>query len=280
MSGRKTVFLVLCLVMAFFLCSCDSETDPPAETHTVAPSVPVSETDSPDVLTQAPFEGDVSIVRNTRGENYTAQDGVRILTVTVTVPEIDDANYEIAAAIINDYYQQQQDKHYQYADQELYEYAIYSYTNSTLPSDEFVTHLSEQFFTVEYNSDGYISFFRVITESSSLYSETSVASETFETGGGGLVTLDYMFSCDSETAMERICSEICSQIKAQIEAGETGYYENVLELVPQVVQAGSFYLSEEGLVFYFQTYEIAYEYLPTPVFLIPYEALADIFTLW
>lgn len=279
MKTRRLCVLLTAVMMIGLFSSCDSEEAAPSGDGISPPAeVSAAPQDKNKAADGEKYEGDVNIVRNSRGQNFTASDGTRILTVTVTVPEIQDENYSEAAAIINEYYLNQQEKHYQYAEQELYEYAIYAYTNT---SGEFVPHTSEQFFTLEYNSGGYLSFMRMVIESSGdNYVEISVASETFDAMGGGLVTAAYMFSCEPDEAMERVAGEICAQISERVDAGEVLFYENAAELVPAILQPDSFYLTEEGVVYYFQVYEIARVELGAPEFLIPYEKIEDIFTLW
>lgn len=275
--AKKVISIIVAAILLFAFYGCSQEEEPTdSEIYTQTPTADINDNTNNNIE-EDQAEGDVNIEQNIRGESYTANDGNVILRATISVPQIVDDDYVAAADIINTYYQEQQDKHAQYAEQELYEYAIYAYTNSSGAADSFTPYTAEQFFTVELNSNGYLSIFRTLVESAEgNYSELSVASETFEMTGGGLVTGAYLYT-DEDTAKERVLNIITETI----ESDESGnYYQNASELACEAFQSDCFYLTTDGIVYYFQMYELGYESLGVPEFLITYEQVKDIFNLW
>ncbi|MGI5971069.1 MAG: RsiV family protein [Oscillospiraceae bacterium] len=269
---KKALILAFCLL---FLASCAKDV-PAINTESPAPTAtPVVKTPEPTV-TPGKLEGEVDIERNTKGENFYASDGAKILTVTISLPEVVDDAYPEAAAIINSYYQSQQEKHLHYAETERYEYAIYSYTNSSSAA-EFTPYTSEQYFTVEFNERGYISFCRRLVETSGESVESSVISETFEVSSGGLVTGSYLYTCSEEEFTKRVTDAIIEQIDG---LNGSGFYPDYEQLVRSAFIPDCFYLTPDGIAYYFQTYELAGEEMGSPVFIIPYEDVEDIFRLW
>lgn len=81
-----------------------------------------------------------------------------------------------------------------------------------------------------------------------------------------------LYELISHTIMFRnyIITSINNQIKADIESGNNIYFENYEELVRQYFNPSNFYLTEEGVVIYYQLYEIAPYVSGIRTFLIPY----------
>ena len=256
---KKNIGIVLLLaVLCGLFAGCRKETEVlteqggelPPDTAQTQDSGPQGGNDAHTPAAPDAIDGDVIVERNTVGKTYQAGDGTVILTATVSVPEITDDRYPEAAAVINEYYRNRQENHLVYAEEELYPYADYAYSNSSLHGEAFLPHSTERFFEVEYNTQGYLSVLTTVVESSGTeYSELSVVAETFEMSHGGLVTGAYLFNCSADVAADRIRNLITTQIAAEIEAGVSGYYEGYEALVESGFQLDRFYLTEEGIVF-------------------------------
>ena len=66
-------------------------------------------------------------------------------------------------------------------------------------------------------------------------------------------------------------NEINRQIKVNIDAGNNYYFENYEELVKEYFNPRNFYLNEEGVVIFYQLYEIGPYVSGIMTFTIPYE---------
>jgi Protein of unknown function (DUF3298). len=67
-----------------------------------------------------------------------------------------------------------------------------------------------------------------------------------------------------------VMQEIIDQIKTQIASGDAMYFDDYEKLVRDTFKPKNFYLSPEGLVIYFQQYDIAPYAAGIPTFTIPY----------
>ena len=277
MRLKRLILLFAALVM-LALCACAAENGNMDETDGNDggnQQIRDSETDDNDVS----VNGDVVVSANTVGKNFTAGDGKIILVATVSVPEIDDEKHPEASQAINDYYALRIDNHLAYAEYELMEYADYAYSNRG--GAEFIAYTTEEFFTVEFNSNGYISFLRNIVETTGEeYSQEIITAETFEMEEGGLVTGAYMFSVDTDTAAGRITDIILSQYDNMNENEKAAYVPDFEQALKTCFNLDSFYLTNEGIVYYFQNYQLTLMDENAAEFVIPYDEVKDIFTLW
>jgi hypothetical protein len=75
----------------------------------------------------------------------------------------------------------------------------------------------------------------------------------------------------------RILDEILKQIEKN---GAENYFEGYQEYLPHMLNPDQFYLTDAGMVYYFQPYDIAPYAAGAPSFLIPFSALEDILEQW
>ncbi len=71
----------------------------------------------------------------------------------------------------------------------------------------------------------------------------------------------------------RIIAAIAGEIGAQVAAGSMDYFENSAQLAGETFDPCQFYLSPEGLVIFYQQYDIAPYASGIPSFLLPYEEI-------
>lgn len=267
-------FALLMIVSVFSACGKKSEEEVEQPDEVILPEIKPEDKDESE---NEPEAGDVTVKNLSKGVNLTASDGNTILVATVVVPEIESEEYATAATIINNYYAEQVEKHMEYAETELYDYAIYNYTN--YPED-FTTFRTEQFFDVKYNENGFISVVRYIVDSvGNQVSNNSVTTETFELSSGGLVTGSYAFT-DASRVKELVTKRVKTDIEAEIKAGVSEYYANWSSGVEESFDIDNFFLTEDGVVFYYDLYTIADAAEGVPTFVVPYDEMGDCFNLW
>ncbi|MBR4955630.1 MAG: DUF3298 domain-containing protein [Clostridia bacterium] len=106
----------------------------------------------------------------------------------------------------------------------------------------------------------------------------TVASETFRVSDGALMIFSDLFTVGYDDALARIRPIIESQMDAKIkEYGEAYYYENAKADLFNMWDKSGWYLTEDSLIMYWQTYDISPYAAGLQEFVIPLSQIADIF---
>jgi hypothetical protein len=101
--------------------------------------------------------------------------------------------------------------------------------------------------------------------------------DNFDYTTGLRLTAEDVFSVPEDIYRTRILDEILKQIEKN---GAENYFEEYREYLPQIFNPDQFYLTEEGIVYYFPPYDIAPYAAGVPSFLIPFSAMEDILEQW
>jgi hypothetical protein len=123
-----------------------------------------------------------------------------------------------------------------------------------------------------YNANGYLSFFFDRYEyAGGAHGTTIRRSDTCELSTGQVLPLPAFFPRGYpylKTILESILDEARNR-----NADDPVYFENYEELILKYFDPGSYYLTPEGIAFYFQQYEIAPYAAGIIVFIVPYKLL-------
>ena len=174
-------------------------------------------------------------------------------------------------------YENQLEKQRVVAAEELYPQALEEYQNSLKSGAAFTAFVSRQSTYTAFNRDGFVSFLRNYFESGGESDRLMLHAETFSLPDCGLIIADDLFSVSEEEYLGALAQNVCSIIDA---GGGSGYYENCSALAERALQKEDFYLSENGLVIFYQAATLAPASLGPMQFTIPYNSLEDIFVLW
>ena len=87
------------------------------------------------------------------------------------------------------------------------------------------------------------------------HGNTIRSSQTWNIKKGDIINLSDLFPNNFDFKTQ-ILKEINSQILYQISIGENYYFDNYLELLIKTFNPESFYLTQEGIVIYYQQYDI------------------------
>lgn len=133
---------------------------------------------------------------------------------------------------------------------EEYKYAM----ENDFPFRQFEAVLN---YTVTYNHCNYLSMYRDGYEyTGGAHGTTLRQSDTFDTTNGReLCLLDFFYSCPDYR--EYIIKQIIEQAEKDMCEDPYIYFDNYKELIRESFNPKSFYLTNEGIVIYFQQYDIA-----------------------
>lgn len=198
----------------------------------------------------------------------------RILKYTCVSPVLSMLNPTPAAKRINDYYSQEAKSYTDYCEQILLPAALTGQqqpvTNSKNSPPGYQTDWQ---YNVTYNQYPVISLYTDLYQyTGGAHGETHRSAVTWNTRLGVPIKLDELFP-GNNIYQEYIKNNIIKQIEQQRRKNNSAFFENYADLVNETFNPDQFYLTEDGLVLFFQQYEIAPYSTGIPVFVIPYESL-------
>lgn len=152
----------------------------------------------------------------------------------------------------------------------LYQMAMVEYEYSVannFPVRQFEAYVD---FTVTYNQNCAISlYFDQYEYAGGAHGLTVRYSDTWNLQKSKRIDLNELFP-SKINCRDYVIDTINHQIENEITSGSNSYFENYSELVNENFKVNNFYLTNEGVVVYFQQYDIAPYASGLPTFLIPY----------
>jgi len=183
--------------------------------------------------------------------------GTPVLHYRIDYPRFSHPEYQRQLDGINAWYREKAEELRRKYETEMYRDASELYDRSR--ADDFPFHMYDALFTYEitYNQDGVISLYHdEYIYSGGAHGTAVRQSETWNIKDGCRIYL-YQFAGDPSAFRAEILGAIREQIALQSETGENMYFENYPELISEHFNPESFYLTPEGLVIYYQQYDIA-----------------------
>lgn len=189
-----------------------------------------------------------------------------VLTYTITYPRFSDSRYEMALAAINFYYQVKALALQGRVKNELLPQAVEQYQFNHKNGYPTMVYEVLETFEVTYNAACIVSLFCDTYEfTGGAHGTTTRASQTWNLQKLRMLQLDDLTGpgCDYR---EILFAEITRQIEKEPDL----YFENYSELLRQTFDKSHFYCTPEGIVVYYQQYDIAPYSSGIRTFLIPY----------
>lgn len=193
-----------------------------------------------------------------------------IMRYTIKYPKFISEKYQTLANKLNSLYRTKALMYERSNITNLYQMAMVEYEYSV--ANNFPIRLFEAYidFVVTYNQNCAISlYFDQYEYAGGAHGLTVRYSDTWNLQKSKRIDLSELFPHKSNYR-EYIIDMINQQIASEIASGNNPYFENYSELVNENFKANSFYLTKEGVVIYFQQYDIAPYATGLPTFLIPY----------
>jgi hypothetical protein len=153
---------------------------------------------------------------------------------------------------------------------ELYQIAIADYENSIANGFPVRKYEAYTDYTVTYNTDNILSlYFDQYEYTGGAHGMTYRISDNWDLYSGSRISLEDLFPNMTDYE-EYIMNTIIQQIDADMASGNQMYFEDYEQLVRESFDSNHFYLAEEGVVLYFDLYDIAPYAAGMPTFIIPY----------
>jgi len=280
---------ILCLTAAFLLLAaagCQQTGAPADATPSALQSGEVLPSDSPSDSPSASASpspapsadeyvyGDSPVEERYASDTIKTGDGITLVTYEAAVPQLKGTGG--AAAVINDYYEQELENFLYVAETEMAEVAKINLESSETGEGEFMSCYAKQNYDVQYADENLLS----ISRSMEFYYGTvnvdvNMKTETFDLKTGALITLDNLFAVGQTTYIRRLADEVSAQIV--LDGGvQAGYYENYAERASEYLAPENFYLTKDGLVVFYPTITVAPLMSGICKFEIGFDKLSDI----
>ena len=199
-------------------------------------------------------------------------DNTTVLSLTIRRPEVRLYNRSQVQTRINRRFSSEAVEFYRYASGELYREAIQFYRDSQKNNYPFRPYDAFMQFEISYNANCYLSSFNDRYQyTGGAHGSTIRASDTFSLETGRLLPLSHYFRSGSNYR-GFLLGQILMQADENMQQ-QPIYFEDYRNLIVQHFNPASYYLSNDGLVIYYQQYEIAPYATGIVEFTIPFSVL-------
>lgn len=195
-----------------------------------------------------------------------------ILTYTIYYPHLLSKHNLLILDQINAYYRTKAMMYINKNVNNLYQQAMVDYEYAV--ANKFPVRQYDVYadFYVTYNRNCILSlYFDLYEYTGGAHGSTVRTSDTWDISLSRLVSLSDLFP-PGTNVRDYYIREIAERIKHESQNGYMMYFENYEDMIKQYLNLNNFYLTYDGVVIYFQQYEIAPYASGIPEFLIPYGA--------
>lgn len=201
-----------------------------------------------------------------RNELY--YNNVLMLTYTIRYPQFASRWFQSAVRRMNLTYRTKALAFKKHCETELYRLAVEQYQYAVQNNFPFMPYEAVMVYSVTYNQNCALSlYFDQYEFTGGAHGNTVRDSATWNLNQGRIMRLAEFFP-----ANRNYRAYIINMVIEQISRDPTNYFEDYKNLVAQYFNPNSFFLTPEGIVVYFQQYEIAPYATGIPMFIIPYLA--------
>lgn len=196
--------------------------------------------------------------------------GEKLLTYKIEFPQFISPVYPKTAQRMNTYYKEKAQAFERHIRKILYRQAVEQYHYSQENGYPVMVYEAVQAYTITYISNLFVSLYTdQYTFTGGAHGTTVRTSETWNLPRGYILPLKALFP-PQFNYRSYILRTIIDEIERQNESGESVYFDDYKENVNNTFNENSFYLTPEGIVIYFQQYDIAPYSTGLPEFVIPY----------
>lgn len=197
--------------------------------------------------------------------------GVVVLHYRIEYPEFRSVRYHTSVDAINRYYERSALNYRNYAETELYDMAVEEYKSAIENGYPVRVFEVMQVFEVTFNMACIISlYFDRYVYTGGAHGITARTSQTWDLQRGTEVTLERLYRCNVD--MKRYLLRL---IEEQIREEPDIYFDDYRQLIDEYFREENFYCEPQGIVIYYQLYEIAPYASGIRTFLIPYDCFLN-----
>ena len=193
-------------------------------------------------------------------------DGVTLLTYKIDYPEFQSSFYQLSLVSINKYYKTKALEYQKYCENELFNMAVEQYKDDIKNNFPVRVYEALVVYKLTYNMGCIISlYFDQYEFTGGAHGNTIRSSQTWNLQKFSQIKLSELFGCSIDYK-----TYILKQVEEQIQKDTSIYFEDYEKLIVETFNEDSFYCTPEGIVVYYQQYDIAPYSSGIREFLIPY----------
>lgn len=196
--------------------------------------------------------------------------GDTILVYRIEYPQFQSRFYQCSFAVLNKFYKEKALEYQKYYTNDLFDMAVEQYkfnVENQFPQRPYGAYVS---YELAYNRACIISlYFDQYAYMGGAHGNTIRSSQTFNLQKNMEIKLSQLFPCSVDYK-----AYILREVKEEIEKDSSIYFDNYEELIVETFNENSFYCTPEGIVVYYQQYDIAPYSSGIREFLIPYNHCA------
>ena len=199
--------------------------------------------------------------------------GQRVLSYTIEYPYVSSAVFQTASAAINRYYRAKAEMYRQRYRHSLYHQAVLDYemakTHPDIPFRPYEAYLG---CTITYNDNCTLSlFFDAYQFTGGAHGNTTRTADTWDLGSARRVSMARFFA-PGAAYKAHVIGAVGAQIALQMNADTGMYFDDYETNAARYFNTNNFYLVPDGLIVYYQQYQIAPYVSGIPEFLLPFSA--------
>ena len=192
--------------------------------------------------------------------------GETLLTYRIEYPEFFSSAYKMCLHQVNMFYKEKALEFQKYCNSELFNMAIEQYKDDILNGFPIRMFEAVLAYKVTYLCSCVISiYFDKYLYIGGAHGNTDRSSQTWNLKDCQLLKLEQLVRCEPDYK-----TYILAAVKAQIEEEPDIYFENYEELIAETFNQDSFFCKPQGIIVYYQQYDIAPYSSGIREFLIPY----------
>lgn len=196
--------------------------------------------------------------------------GTMVLSYSIQYPSFFYPKYQMSLNRINQFYNAKAVAYRRYVKGVLYKTAVEQYEYSVANGFPVRAFEAVADYNVTYNRDCAISLYSDRYEyTGGAHGITKRSSDTWNIQTGRRIHLSRLFA-PSVNFVDYIITSVKEQIARQIQSGNDIYFSDYEQYVVSKFNLNQFYLTKEGIVVYYQQYDIAPYSSGIPEFTIPY----------
>ncbi len=195
-------------------------------------------------------------------------DGKTILKYRIEYPQMTETPFKTGQMSFNEFYKNKALELQKYADAEFYKTAVETYETSVKNGYPIMQYELMLSYTVTYNKMCIVSLYLdEYTFTGGAHGNTIRTAQTWNLKDGHKVSIAELFPINLNYE-QKLLTEIDSQITGEMKSGKSYYFDDYKKLASDNFSSDQFSLTPQGIVIYYQQYDIAPYSSGIPTFLI------------